>query len=382
MTETYLPEINGVAMTMGEIVRGLCRRGHHVELVRPRQYAAEVPAQRPHFSEILLRGLPIPRYEALKVGLPGKIHLLRHWAVQRPDIVHIATEGPLGWSAMSAALALGLPVATDFHTNFHTYTPHYGIGWLKRPITAYLRRFHNKALCTIVPTPDLRDELAALGFLNLVIVARGVDTELFNPAKRDPILRYLWRAEPDDPVALFVSRLAPEKNVTLLLETFAAMRQVNPRAKLVIVGDGPERLRLQGRYPNAIFVGARIGSDLAAHYASADLFMFPSLTETYGNVTVEALASGLAVIAYHYAAAAQHIRDGENGVTVPYGDRDGFIRAAIELMNDRDCRLRLGAHARETMARLDWNDIVSDFEDTLNRIFTEHAGGHAARLCA
>jgi glycosyltransferase involved in cell wall biosynthesis len=382
VTETYLPEINGVAMTMGQIVKGLLARGHYIELIRPRQYPNEVPADRRRFEEVLLRGIPIPRYDALKLGVPSVQQLVRRWRVKRPDIVHLVTEGPLGWSALRAAKQLGLPIASDFHTNFHTYTPHYGIGWLKKPITAYLRRFHNSTLCTIVPTSDLRDELDALGFKNLLIVARGVETQLFSPARRDPLLRQMWRAEPEDPVAVCVGRMAPEKNLELLLETYEAMRAVNPRARLVVVGDGPERGRLLPRHPHVIFSGARIGTDLAAHYASADMFLYPSLTETYGNVTVEALSSGIAVVAFRYAAAAQHIRDGENGVTVLFGDRDGFIRASVDLMRDRERLVRLGRAARATMSTVDWADIVSQFEGTLVGLAKEQSGGAHARLLA
>lgn len=382
VTETYLPEVNGVAMTMGHLVRGLIERGHAVELVRPRQRPAEVAAQRPPFEELLVRGIAIPRYNALKLGLPAKSLLLRHWSVQRPDVVHLVTEGPLGWSALTAALALELPVTSDFHTNFHTYSSHYGVGWLKTPIAAYLRRFHNRAQCTMVPTTDLRDELAALGFENLEIVARGVDTRLFNPCRRDPELRRQWRAAPRDPVALFVSRLAPEKNLATVLETFEAMRQADARVKLVVVGDGPARATFEPSYPDVIFTGPRYGGDLAAHYASADIFLFPSLTETYGNVTVEALSSGLAVVAFRYAAAAQHIRDGVNGVTVPYGEREAFVRAALGVLGDRERRMAMGAHARASMLGVDWQRIVDNFEATLRRAAAERAGGARAHAYA
>jgi glycosyltransferase involved in cell wall biosynthesis len=365
VTETYLPEVNGVAMTMGHLVRGLCARGHRVELVRPRQRPAEIAVELASFEEVLVRGVAIPRYDALKVGLPARALLLRRWSMRRPDVVHLVTEGPLGWSALEAARALDLPVVSDFHTNFHAYTSHYGIGWLKKPVTAYLRRFHNRTQATLVPTADLRDELDRLGFRNLQIVARGVDTTLFNPGQRSDRLRAEWRAAWSDPVALFVSRLAPEKNLTTMLETFETMRQANARVKLVVVGDGPERTHLEARYRDAIFAGARYGSDLAAHYASADIFLFPSLTETYGNVTVEALASGLAVIAYRYAAAAQHIVDGENGITVPRGDRQGFVRAAVGLALQSELRMRMGEKARACMARVDWSEIVHEFENTL-----------------
>lgn len=371
VTETYLPEINGVAMTMGHLVRGLCARGHQVELVRPRQRPAEIAARSALLEEVLVRGVPIPGYDALKLGLPCRSLLLRRWTQSRPDVVHLVTEGPLGRSALRAARALALPVASDFHTNFHTYTSHYGVGWLERPITAYLRRFHNMTQCTLVPTVDLRDELARLGFENLHIVARGVDTTLFNPSKRDERLREQWRAAPRDPVAVFVSRLAPEKNLLTVLETFESMRKADARVKLVVVGDGPQRVAVEKRYPDVIFAGARYGSDLAAHYASADIFLFPSMSETYGNVTVEALASGLAVVAYDYAAAAQHIRSGDNGITVPYGDSAAFLRASLKLLEDREARVRLGERARSTMLRVDWSQIVGEFEGTLARL----AGG-------
>jgi glycosyltransferase involved in cell wall biosynthesis len=160
------------------------------------------------------------------------------------------------------------------------------------------------------------------------------------------------------------------------------MRQANARVKLVVVGDGPERLRIQQRYPDAICTGTRHGSDLAAHYASADIFLYPSLTETYGNVTVEALASGLAVVAFHYAAARQHIRNGENGITVPYGDREAFVRASIDLLGNRERRVRLGDAARSSMVRVDWNHIVNEFEGTLARLVTERERSGLAHACA
>ncbi len=381
VTETYPPEINGVAMTMGRIVTGLQARGHTVQLIRPRQHAGERPAEQPLFEEVLQRGVPIPRYDALKLGLPAKQALLRLWAKHRPDIVHVVTEGPLGWSALAAAAKLKLPVSTDFHTNFHSYSAHYGVGWLKRPITAYLRKFHNKALSTLVPTESLREELKLLGFRNLEVVARGVDTALFNPRRRSSDLRKSWGVRDDDLVALSVGRLAPEKNLALVLQAHARMQELQPRLRLVLVGDGPERVRLARENPGVLFAGMRIGEDLAAHYASADVFLFPSMTETYGNVTVEAMASGLAVLAYDYAAAQQHIRHGKNGVLAPFGAADDYIRAAAALVAD-PARIRsLGQHARQTTEKLDWSCIVAEFEQALLRLTMVDAedmiGNHA-----
>lgn len=362
VTETYPPEINGVAMTMGRIVAGLQDRGHTVQLIRPRQSASDQPAQQERFEEVLQRGVPIPRYDALKLGLPAKQALTRLWAKQRPDIVHVVTEGPLGWSALSAANKLRLPVATDFHTNFHSYSEHYGVGWLKKPITAYLRKFHNKAQRTLVPTASLRDELQALGLARLQVVARGVDTGLFHPGRRSAELRASWGAGDGDLVVTYVGRLAPEKNLPLVVQAWNEMRKLRPHAKLVLVGDGPERAKLQRENPGIVFAGMRTGEDLAAHYASGDVFLFPSITETYGNVTIEAMASGLAVVAYDYASAREHIRHHVNGLLAPFDNGDAFINLAAALARD-DARVReLGARARETAGRLDWTCIVAEFE--------------------
>lgn len=381
VTETYPPEINGVAMTMGRIVSGLQARGHTVQLIRPRQHPGDRPAAQPLFEEVLQRGMPIPRYDALKLGLPAKQALLRLWSRLRPDIVHVVTEGPLGWSALAAASKLKLPVTTDFHTNFHSYSAHYGVGWLKTPITAYLRKFHNKALSTLVPTESLRRELGALGFRNLEVVARGVDTGLFDPQRRSTALRQGWGVPDDEPVALSVGRLAPEKNLPLVLRAYRLMRELQPRLRLVLVGDGPERARLVRENPDVVFAGMRTGEDLAAHYASADVFLFPSVTETYGNVTVEAMASGLAVVAYDYAAAQQHIRHGENGVLVPFGAADDYVQAAAALANDTTRIKNLGLRARATTEKLDWSCVVAEFEQALLRLTgeaqTQLIGTHA-----
>src|SRR5262245_27144409 len=365
VTETYPPEVNGVAMTIGRIVAGLQSRQHQVQLVRPRQSRADSPASRPNFEEVLKAGVPIPRYEALKMGLPAKQALVRLWTLKRPDIVHIVTEGPLGWSALAAAHKLKLPVSTDFHTNFHTYSKHYGIGWLKRPIASYLRKFHNRALCTMVPTDGMRRELEEIGMKNLRVVSRGVDTGLFAPARRSSQLRGSWGAGSDDVVALYVGRIAPEKNLPLVLRAAEAMRAVNARLRVVLVGDGPDRAALQARHPAHVFAGMRTGEDLAAHYASGDIFLFPSTTETYGNVTMEALASGLAVIAYDYAAAHKHIRHGVNGLLAKFDDADAFVQLAVGLAGDRERITRLGAAARKVTEKLDWSWIVGEFESAM-----------------
>ena len=368
VTETYPPEINGVAMTIGRMVEGLLDLGHQVQLLRPRQDKADRPGIRDGFDEVLCGGLPLPGYAGLKFGLPAKRALSRLWSAKRPDIVHLVTEGPLGGSALAAARKLGLPVSSDFHTNFHHYSRHYGFGWLHKPISGYLRRFHNRTDATLVPTLSLQDSLRQEGYRSVHVVARGVDTRLFNPARRSPELRARWGARDDQPVAIHVGRLAPEKNLPLVLRAYEAMAENAPATKLVLVGDGPARAALEAKYPQHVFAGMRTGEDLAAHYASADLFLFPSLTETFGNVTVEAMASGLAVVAYDYAAAAQLILDGENGHVAPFDDAAAFVGAARRLAEDPPRLDAMRRRARESVERLDWSRIVGEFAAVLEEL--------------
>lgn len=373
VTETYPPEVNGVALTVDRLVRGLQERNHDVQLVRPRQAGTDVAGGKNASQLVLTRGLPIPRYPHLRMGLPSKRALLSLWTRQRPDIVHVATEGPLGWSALQAARKLKLPISSDFRTNFHAYSRHYGIGWLQKPIAAYLRKFHNQAHCTMVPTPGLRSELAAMGFERLLVVARGVETQRFNPTCRSEALRASWGVQPNDPVVLSVGRLAAEKNLHLLVQAYRAMHQVNPRVKLVVVGDGPERDAMQHLCPQAVLTGSRGGHDLAQHYASADVFLFPSLTETYGNVTPEAMASGLAVLAFNYAAAAELITHGSNGFLVPFGDEDAFVRRAADLAANPALLGRLREGARDSTLALDWSRIAGQVESVWLHLRQLHA---------
>jgi glycosyltransferase involved in cell wall biosynthesis len=373
VTETYPPDINGVAYTLSKTVEGLKARGHALWLIRPRQNKDAVISGPSLADETLVRGMPIPFYKHLKMGFPAKRALTRLWTLHRPDVVHIATEGPLGWSALQAAKKLKLPVSSDFRTNFHAYSDHYGIGWLRGAIMNYMRKFHNAALATMVPTPGLASELSAVGFERLHVVPRGVDTDLFNPVRRSPALRAEWGASQDCLVLLCVGRLAAEKNLSLVVSTFERMAGVQPQTKLVLVGDGPLKQGLQKKLPQVVFAGFRTGDDLAQHYASADMFLFPSLTETFGNVTLEAMSSGLPVVAYRHAAAAELIRTGENGQLIEPGAEDDFQRAAVQLAEMHTLRAKMGQEARITALGQAWPLIFQKTEKIFRQVIQDHA---------
>jgi len=362
VTETWPPEVNGVAMTLAKLVQGLSHRNHDVQLIRPRQTKSESPLNDASLEEVLMRGMPIPRYPELKLGLPSKKTLVKTWTLRRPDVVHIATEGPLGWSALQAAKVLKLPVTSDFRTNFQSYSKHYGVGWLRKPIVAYLRKFHNATACTMVPTRELMRTLSENGFANLKVVSRGVDTKLFNISKRDTSLRSSWGVTDNTKVLISVGRMAPEKNLDQVLKTYEALKVTGQAFKLVMVGDGPLKEQFQNRYPEIIFPGMLSQSNLAAYYASSDLFIFPSQTETFGNVTLEALASGIPVLAFDCAAARDWVQTGINGWLVAENNPEGFAAQAVTIFNSKDLLEKITQSTRQQVVHLDWDQIAEQVE--------------------
>jgi glycosyltransferase involved in cell wall biosynthesis len=365
VTETFPPEINGVTLTLGHLVSGLRARGHRVSVVRPRQPAVDPLGEPADPALMLVSGLALPGYAAVRAGLPAGGALRRRWRRRPPDAVYVATEGPLGWSAVRACRRLRLPVLAGFHTNFHHYARHYHLGFAERLVGWYLRRLHNRADGTVVATTTLRDHLHERGFRNVSVLGRGVSGDRFSPARRSASLHRSWGVSERDVVALCVGRVAAEKNVRLAIAAYRAMQRQQPSCRLVIVGDGPLRRGLERAHPDLFFCGMLTGEPLAAHFASADLFLFPSETETFGNVTLEALASGLAVVAYDYAAAREHVRPGRTGILVPRGDAAGFLAAATALAGSPETLGRMRAEAWRSVTHLGWDRVVDRFEGFL-----------------
>lgn len=364
VTETYPPEVNGVAMTLSRLVGGLRARGHEVQVVRPRQ-PAETLAPTSATPDVLVPGAALPFYTSLRLGFPAVHRLENAWRARRPHLVHVATEGPLGMATLAVAGRLGLPVTSSFHTNFHAYGGHYGMAGLRDVALAYLRWFHNDTRRTLVPTRQMMEELAEQGFRGLGVMSRGVDTALFDPARRSVELRAAWGAGPEDPVALYVGRIAAEKNLGVAVEAFLRLRARVPGAKFVLVGDGPEREALAKAHPEFHYAGMRRGEELAAHYASGDVFLFASVTETFGNVVTEALASGLVAVAYDYAATREYVRDGQNGFSAEFDRTDAFHRAVERALAARARWPEIRALARKTALGLTWDMVVTRFEADL-----------------
>ena len=371
VTETYPPEVNGVAMTLSQLVRGMLERGHHVSLVRPRQQTYDRPGCCHTPYTTLVSGLPVPGYKGLHLGFPAGFKLNRLWREHKPDVIYIATEGFLGRSALTIAKRLGIPVLSGFHTNFHSYADHYHLGVLKYFIFGYLRRFHNQTHGTLVPNEKLAHRLTSEGFENVSLLERGVDTHLFHPRHRCEDLRKAWGVRPEDPVYLSVGRVAAEKNISLAIEAYRKVKQENDRARLIVVGDGPKYNALQKENTDVIFCGMHTGQALARYYASADIFLFPSETETFGNVTMEALASGLVVVAYDYAAAQLHIENNATGLLVPYGQSEHFTQTTREALQYSSPGSMLRMSARKYAERVSWQSIYTRLELLLQGCLSE-----------
>ncbi len=368
VTETFPPEVNGVSMTLGRLVTGLSKRGFEVQVVRPSQGrdSETQSTAMSGISELLVAGMPLPGYEGLRMGRPSAYRLLCAWTESPPDVVHIATEGPLGLAALWVASMLGIPASSTYHTNFHQYTGHYHIGLIRDFILVFLRIAHNACGCTLAPTKQMANELRSLGFKNTGVLSRGVDTKLYFPDRRDASLRAEWGATENTIVFAFVGRVASEKNIELAIASFRRAAESAADSLLVIVGDGPERKRLEAENPDIVFAGMRKGEDLARHYASSDVFLFPSITETFGNVVTEAMSSGLAVVTFDYAAGRELIIDGENGYLAKYGDSAGFQKRAVDLANMGLEKLAgVRNEARETALAVSWNKVVEDFKESL-----------------
>ncbi len=370
VTETYPPEVNGVAMTLHHIACNLQTQGHGVHIVRPRQSSEAQNAT--YAEETIVPGLPLPGYDGLRFGLPCRRKLRDLWASQKTDIIYVATEGPLGQSAIRAAEDLKIPITSGFHTNFHEYMRHYKMPLLAKAVEGFLRQTHNRTRRTFAPSQHVIQRLQAIGIEGTRFLGRGVDTELFHPQRRDSGLRQRWGVDPDNGVvAIFVSRLAAEKNIPLAVLAFEQIQKTYPDVACVFVGDGPERARLEKKHPEFIFAGMQTGESLASHYASADIFIFPSITETFGNVVTEALASGLLVLAYNYAAPEEYIQNAVNGFLAPYDDEPAYMKQLAQTLAAQADWPAIRQAARKTAESLGWSTVVQNFAQELQDVREE-----------
>jgi glycosyltransferase involved in cell wall biosynthesis len=280
-----------------------------------------------------------------------------------PDLIHIATEGPLGAAALMAAASLQVPVVSSFHTNFDQYLSHYGLAGLEAAVAAYLAWFHNLTELTLAPSQAACARLHAIGVRRTAIWSRGVDAELFHPRHRNPELRQELGLTDGDVLLLYVGRLAAEKNLGALLDAYERLPIASDgkAVKLALVGDGPLAPSLNARQlPGVILAGEKRGIELSRWYASADVFAFPSKSETFGNVVLEAQASGLPVVGFDSQAISERIEHGVDGILVPSA---GDLATALgELCSNRNTRSNMASAARRSAERQSWAAVFDDLE--------------------
>ena len=366
VTETWSPEINGVANSLLQLCKGLQKLGHRIQLIRPIQktICTDFKAE----QECLVWAKSIPKYADMQFGMPQYVKVSK--AIERfaPDVVHIVTEGPLGLTALYAAQAHQIPVSSGFHSTFHDFSRFFDLALLVKPIESYLRWFHNHTVLTCVPSQTTLNQLQAFGVTcPLVEVGRGVDTTRFHPEHRSEQLRQRWQADANTTVLLYVGRLSPEKEVDVLIQSYLNIKkQQSRKLKMVIVGDGPDRKRLTeiANGSDVIFTGSLTGQLLAQAYASADAFVFASQIETFGNVVLEAMASGLPVVAYNYASPQRYIKQGITGWLSPFGQVAHFMQTIIQLPEQKVLRC-MGTQARQDIESVGWQYPVKQFEQAL-----------------
>jgi len=383
-TDTYPPQVNGVSVVTALAVAGLRARGWRVAVIAP-SYPNDPPWHVKQFVndfgnpdlQVALPSIAFPPYPDIRLAAPAYWRVARTIEEFRPDLVHCATEFMAGRLGQIAARRAGLPLVSSYHTDFGRYTEAYGAPWLRNAVSNYIARFHGRASRTYTPSKVARADLLALGIRDVEVWGRTVDTRIFHPSRIDPMIRQLngWERKF---VVLHVGRLAAEKGVKRILDAFRIARGLLPVGSLhlVIAGGGPEDAVLRREAPPDVsFVGVLDhGRELPQLYASADAFVLTSLTETLGLVMLEAMASGLPVIATPAGGIADHLRHEENGLAYAAGDVSGMAHAIVRLCMNRKLRDDLARGARRTAEGLDWEGELDRLDASYREVCVAHAG--------
>ena len=351
-SETFLPKLDGVSNTLCYLLEHLARRGHECLMFAPEG----APDRYAETTIIGLSSFAFPLYPELRLVPPGA-NVERELTEFEPDLVFLINPALLGLVGLRHARTLDLPVVAAYCTDMPYYTEKYGLGLFKDPVVAYFRWVHNQADLNLCPSNFTRQQLEAWGFERLKIWRRGVDSERFSPKYRSREWRErLSGGAPDAPLLLYVGRLGIEKRIGMLRPALDAV----PEARLAIVGDGPNREELKTLFAgtHTVFTGFLRGEDLSHAYASGDVFCFPSASETFGNVVLEAMASGLPVIVSRSGGQVDHVRQGDNGLLFPTEDQGALVDAVQRLATDLDYARQLGAKALEYARTQTWEIIL------------------------
>jgi len=366
ISETFLPKIDGISNTLCRLLEHLYLRGHQSVMFAP-QGAPPIYANTPILQPI---SIPFPLYPELKIANPFT-NLDRHLAKFQPDLIHVVNPFSIGVAGTRYARLNHIPLVASYHTDIPGYsTRYYGLPFMTHLIWDYFRWVHNQADLTLCPSQSTLQELDKKGFKNLKLWSRGVDLEKFAPSKSSPEWRWgISAGRPETVILLYVGRLAAEKRVEWLLPVIQSI----PYAHLVIVGDGPMREDLQALFKgtNTTFTGYLQGEDLARAYASSDIFVFPSANETFGNVVLEAMASGLPVVAPRSGGVMDSVIDGETGLLFESDRQEDLVSSVLKIITDPRALWRMGSAARQAASKRGWNGVldhlIDDYQLTINQ---------------
>ncbi len=354
-SDSLPPLADGVTRTLSEVAPALLAAGEEFVFLTATRTDPRLPwRDRVHH----VPSVPFPLYRAYRMGLPfGPVPdlVLDRFA---PDVIHVVTPSLLGLYGLRYGERRGVPVVASFHTNFVSLFRYYGLRPLEGLGRLLMRRFYNRCAVTLAPSRTAAADLRAAGIRNVALWWRGVDHARFTPSFRNPVLR-ASAGGGDAPVLLYVGRLAREKNLDYLVAVAQELERCGAAFRLVIVGDGPLRRRVARALPRAHFTGQLRQDQLAAWYASADIFLFPSAHETFGNVVLEAFASVLPVVAVQRGGVQELVRPGRNGFLAPADAPAVFAEITRGLLEDPALLARLSDQARATAARYRWSDVSS-----------------------
>jgi phosphatidylinositol alpha 1,6-mannosyltransferase len=369
-TESLLPHVDGVSRTLAQLFNTLERRG-----VDFRVYSPFVPGPEVSWNHRVypIRYFRFPLYRAYRVSIPFRTRVTGALDVWHPDLVHVVSPTPLARRALRYARTRGIPAVGSFHTHFVSYFRYYGFPFLEGFGWWLLRSFYGRCARVYVPSQPMIEELEAHGIERTVLWSRGIDLGRFSPAHRDPALRAHAGADAGTPLVLMVSRLVKEKDLSDLVEMDRILRARGSTHRLALVGDGPMRRELEAALPDACFAGHQTGDALARWYASADVFVFPSTTETFGNVVLEAQASGLPTVVVDRGGPAGIVRSGETGWIARSNDPAHLAELTARLLDDAAERTRMGACAREAARSYDWDSINGRLIESYRDVIHENA---------
>lgn len=361
LTETFLPDVNGVVTTLCRLLDHLQARGHEALLFAPEG----APCSYAGAEIVPLPGMPLPIYPDVKLTPPqlGMTSRLREF---KPDLLHLAGTMLLSPAGCAAAQRLSLPLISVYHTDWPAYTVHYGMGWLRGLAYHYLRLIHDRCVLTFCPSQATFQDLRTHGFRRLRVWGRGVDTTMYHPCHRSEAWRASVGAQPGETVLLYVGRLANEKRLDVLVRALPQLRNV----RLVLVGDGPARPDLERQFAGMPihFTGYLRGEALATAYASADTFVFPSDTDTFGQVIQEAMASGLPVVAARAGGAIDLVDEGQTGLLAEAGNVADFVNHMTWLIANPSQRHAMGIAGRTKAEQRSWGRVMDDMVTYYERV--------------